>query len=702
MPGVVVSDGLHVTRTGPDGGFSLPGYGPFVVCARPTGFAVDPWFARAGDEPLEFRMVPQVQELPFSFIQVTDLHVALGDRSFGPGAGDATFWFADGRWNERVVTTPDVLAGLFEEIGERHPDGAFIVATGDLTNSGAREQYEAYVAEAARSRVPVVSLAGNHDHMPSAQDPGAAEAESPNFTAVTERYERYVGPRWFSFDYAGVHFVAIDWFTHRLGIDADVQEAWLDADLAMVEPETPVVLLAHDQMPSDFFGRMRVAPIASFSGHWHTTRVVSDGGTVHYNTGPATFGGLDFCPRHYRVAEWDGTELRVQTTARGPAFLRGATFRSAPLPLTDGPAWARALDGAAHLAAPVVVGDMVIATSRQEDRAAGAVEAFDAITGEPRWRARLSSAVKSSPLVCGDAVVATSVAGEIVCLAAVDGSERWRVRLADAMLLWAYLRPATDGKRVFVGDVGRFACLDLRDGSIIWARDDLGKRENMTSFAHPVVVGGTLIVGFAAQVPDMYGLDPETGATLWPHGVRARSVYEGSMAEIVAHLPRSLVGGITPDPDGADAYVVRLGSVVERVRCVDGSSVWAAPILGWFNPAPPVVCGDAVFVVAGTGEVSCLDRSDGALRWNVSVSQSAPVAMGPYRDTGAVALAPVTVVAGRAWVPLGDGRLVGLRVDDGVIDEVRDFAVPLTSALACAGGVAYVVGVDGVLRAFRL
>lgn len=694
--GVVVSDGLHVTRTAGDGTFALPGFGPFAIVTCPTGWTTDEWHLPA-DEGLTFRLRPDEQPVPFTFVQVTDLHVSLGDPSFGEGAGDATFYQADGEWRERIVTTSAVLASLLEEIASAQP-GAWIVATGDLTNTGADDEYEAYRATVAASGLRVVSIPGNHDLMPQqGDDEGGADTL---YAAVTARYERYLGPRYFSFDYGGLHFIVIDWFTHLLGIDREAQETWLAADLA-VAGDTPVVMLTHDQMRAEFYEGLARAPVASFSGHWHTSRVVAHAGTTHYNSAPATFGGLDYTPASYRIATWDGARLRVRTVARGDGASRGATFRSEPAP--DGVcAWTAALDGGAHLGPPVAHGDAVLATSKREDEPGGAIACFDAADGTMRWRVALGAGVKSAPLVVGDLAVATAVTGETVCVEIGTGRERWRTEIADPLLLWTYLRPASDGARVFVGDVARFVALDLVDGSVAWAREDLGKRENMTAHAHPVVADGTLLVSFTAQVPDLWGLDPATGATRWPAGVAARSVYQGSPSEIVIHLPRTPVAALAADPDGEDVYVVRLGSVLERVRAADGASVWRAPFLGWFNPARPAVTGDAVLASAGTGTVFCFDRRTGALRWRTEVGREAPVALGPYRASGAALLGGPLVVGDVAVVATGDGRLVGLACEDGREVGMIDIGVPVTSRAAIAGERLVVTALDGTVRAVSL
>lgn len=675
--GVVVSDGRHAVVTDSEGRFTLPGDGPFLFVVRPTGFRATPWYLPAGGAEPTFTLEPAAQPVPFSFAQITDLHLSLGDPGFGDGQGDATIWLdADGALRERIVTIPRVLDDLLGEVAGDPAGIAFAVATGDLSNQGTDAELAAYAACAARSRVPVHPIPGNHDH----------------HGRPIDGYHEALGPRWYSFDHGGVHFVALDWFTHRLAIDAEHQEAWLAADLALVAAGTPIVLLTHDLMDAAFYDRMPRRPIATFSGHWHTNRVVEASGTVHYNTATATFGGIDYSPAQYRVATWDGATLDVTTRVR-----RSGGVDAARRP-AGGTCWSTALGATVHLGGPAVADGLVVVAAGHDTRPDGRVVALDADTGERQWEVLLSAAVKSSPLVVGDAVVAVSVAGEVVCVDLASGAERWRTVLADPTRLWCYLRPASDGQRVFVGDVARFAALDLADGAVAWARADLGQRENMTSQAHPLVVDGTLLVGFVAQVPSLWGLDPVTGDERWPAVEQARSVYSLDATGVVLHLPQTIVGGMTADPGGRDVYVVRLGSRLDRIAARGGEVVWSAPFHGWFNPAAPVVVRDRVLGVVGEGRVRAYDRATGELGWEINLGGNAPLSFGAYRAGGNAALAPPTVCGDVVVLPLGDGRVVAIDVDRGVVVGEHDVGVPMIAPAAIAGDRVVVTPVDGVVR----
>lgn len=699
MAGVAVSDGLHVTLTDDDGAFTLPGHGPFVTLTRPSGWTTDRWYlpAEAGGADLEFVLTPQEQPLPLTFVHVSDLHVSLGETDLAPDGSDATIWFADGAMRERVVTSPRVIADLWQDVARRVPDAAFVAATGDLTNTGSDGEYAAWVAAAQGSPVPIVAIPGNHDHHAQA-DELPDDATGVDFHAVPSRYERHLGPRWFSFDHAGLHVVAIDWFTHLLGIDTDVQEAWLRADLALVPEDRAIVLLSHDQMPTAFFERLPRHPVATFSGHWHTSRVARVDGALHVNTPTATFGGLDYSPAAMRVVRWDGREVALETIARTDDGFDGfaaATYRAAPRSRAADSEVAR-LPGAVHRAGPTVVGDLVVATSRDEDAARGWLTAVDRRTGAVVWQVDASSPVKASPCPVGGGVVMVDVTGETTCVE-LDGTVRWRRHIDDPLRLWTYLAPTTHADLVYVGDVARFVALDHATGTEAWVRTDLGQRENITSWADPTVVDGTLLVAFAGQTPVLYGLDPATGATRWPVGESGRSIYRGTAVEVAMNLPRTIVAPPLADPEGSDAYVVRLGAMVERIRAADGSSVWAVPHHGWFNPGRLAILDDLVVAITGMGRMRAYARSTGDLAWEAEVGRPAPLAAGPYRAGGPLALGGVATAGDRLLAPLGDGSLVTV-AGDGSATPIAALGAPCLAAPALDGDHAWVATVDGGLH----
>lgn len=229
-PGVTVSDGRTVTTTAHDGSWSLDPVGPFVHVCRPAGYTCERWFVRVGADPaasVDFVLDPVPDVFPHRFVHVSDTHIGAGPRlgSLYPPPVE--------------IGTRDVFATFLTRVPEIVPDVGSVVVTGDLTDLGLDEEYEALDAARRASPVPLHLLPGNHDHMDGALVATTSRNGYLLHTAAPAAYERHLGPRWYSFDLPGLHVVALDWHTHELGIDHRAQDAWLRADLGSIPSGTP-------------------------------------------------------------------------------------------------------------------------------------------------------------------------------------------------------------------------------------------------------------------------------------------------------------------------------------------------------------------------------------------------------------------------------------------------------------------------------
>ncbi|MHB9111338.1 MAG: metallophosphoesterase family protein [Thermoleophilia bacterium] len=92
----------------------------------------------------------------------------------------------------------------------------FMVNTGDATEVGSRDELIIYRDFTEESGLKFYTAPGNHDF---------------GFVGVTNDYKEILGPNYFSFDYAGDHFIILDNADDTTGIDDD-QMRWLSSDLA--------------------------------------------------------------------------------------------------------------------------------------------------------------------------------------------------------------------------------------------------------------------------------------------------------------------------------------------------------------------------------------------------------------------------------------------------------------------------------------
>jgi outer membrane protein assembly factor BamB len=710
VEGVVVSDGAGVAVTGPDGRATLAESGrPFVWVSRPSGWDTTDWFSRreggAGEVVVTFVLHEADQPLPVTFAQVTDLHVSDLPEPVSLPLADGLYGYdGDGSLVGRPLTGVDDLTAVLAEVaGAEGPGGRprFVVATGDLTDHGKVGEFALLHEALAASPLPVHVLPGNHDHYGHDHEPRPDDQPVDSHgmgTGTTTRYEAEVGPRWWSLTHGGLRLVALDWFSHRLGLDREVQERWLAADLATAPEGTPVLFLTHDQMPSDFYERVAAAAphvrvVGSLSGHWHTSRVVRVAGQLHANTGNATFGSFDWAPAHARLFTWDGERLGARTVAIGGGEALGSsTFAAAPGPprSADGARWSVRLPGAVHLARPLAIGDdAVVVAWSDDDRAEGGLSCHDVATGEERWRVALDAPVRAGATWLPDAglVVGVSISGGVTAVAAASGEVRWRAQVGDRLMAWVHAAPVPVGDGVVVGEVRCLACLAVEDGSVRWQRDDFGKPENTATPMQGVVQDGTLVVPFSLMPQHTFGLDPATGATRW------------SVDGVALH---SATSDVVPDPGGADVYLTRLGGRVERVAAATGEVRWAARVRAAFATGRPLVVDGAVVVTSALGVVHRFDAATGEQEWRTALPGDRLLAMGPYRREGLAVPAGPALVGGAIVQTAGDGGVHRLDPATGASEQVAALGGPVTVPAVPAGDDAVVATAEGSLVRLRV
>jgi len=190
----------------------------FLECMAWVGTGVV-WTATGGI--LSARVLPAAATEPaagsFSFVQISDSHVGF-----------------EGEANKDAAAT---LQEVVTKVNALPAPPAFVMHTGDLTHGQKPGAFDT-VAEILKGvkAEKVFYIPGEHDVF---RDGGK------------EFLGRYAngGPGWQSFDYQGVHFVAVvnvlKYKGEHLGALGGEQIAWLKQDLAGLSNSTPVVVFAH-------------------------------------------------------------------------------------------------------------------------------------------------------------------------------------------------------------------------------------------------------------------------------------------------------------------------------------------------------------------------------------------------------------------------------------------------------------------------
>ena len=689
IPGTVVTDGLNSVVTDPDGNYTLPGDGTFVSVRRPAGHTADPWWHRAAPTATaDFVLSPTPQSLPFEFVHLTDTH--LSDPAAPATPRRAASLYPEG-------ASAGQFRNLLAELPSLAPESQAVFLTGDLVDEGTAAEYESLLQVLASSARPVHAIAGNHDHMNGIHD----SVVSPNgyLTNVGDPtlYEQFMGPRWYSFDIPGLHVVAMDWHTHELGLDAAHQEEWLRGDLALIPDEMPWILLFHDQPGGALLDAAPRPPLATFSGHWHTSRVARIGGTLHVNTPPTFFAGLDYTPPMLRRIIWDGTQVEVNsvvvdpdTAGPAPAVSATATVVGSGRPGGTSPArWVTPLPGAAVRQGVGVSDDDVVVGSQLEDSASGSVDLIDRRTGRIRWSVATDAAVKSTPAIEGDLVVVADVTGAVHARSRDTGHLVWTVPSSDPYRRFAWGAPVIADGRVVVGDQADLRCLDLATGEVLWRRTDIAPHHNLCNHSAPLVVGDLVVVGFWPSPQYPLGIDLVTGRDRWePSGADAAAPPSHGSAK------RLLVMGTGAHDEASGTAILPAYGLTLAVDVADGRRRWAAPHVGGFSPATPVVTDAGIVATVGGAGLRMLDRVDGHTIWDTPVAASAALPFQPYAKTGGVVLAPPTLTGDTLVLPCLDGTVRTFTLDGSPTRTVTHDA-PLAAPLADAGDELVGVDVDG-------
>ena len=352
VPSVVVSNQRDVVPTDASGVARLE-RGPtgIVFISVPNRYRSVGSFWRAPtptDSQLTFALQPAPAPSTFTFVHASDPHIAP----------------------ENVQRTRR-MRQLIDSI---RPD--FTILTGDLIRDAMSQQeplsrsyFELFNAETRGLATPLWTVPGNHDHF------GIIPSRShvPETHPLYDRgmYRSYRGPDYYSFNYGGVHFIALNTLMRDdsayYGRVDSLQLEWLRRDLATIAPSVPVVTFNHIPMVSawelltGFADMALVASVKMVDGTTtdrHTVANVRDvikamhghpwvlalGGHMH--AAEAQVFQVDGVPTRFEqtsavVGSWDNGELvapsgvRVYTVRNG-TIDAGRFVRLDPLPKSSG------------------------------------------------------------------------------------------------------------------------------------------------------------------------------------------------------------------------------------------------------------------------------------------------------------------------------------------------------------------------------
>lgn len=226
----------------------------------------------------------------------------------------------------------------------------------------------------------------------------------------------------------------------------------------------------------------------------------------------------------------------------------------------------------------------------------GVVAVIDATSGKELWRLDLGIPLSTGAGSDGETTAVITADNQLVAMAA--GRELWRAQLSAA----SYTAPLVAGRRVFVQAADRsVSAFDGKTGVRLWTQSRPGEALVLRQTGVLLAVEDTLVTGFSGR---LVGLNPNDGTSRWELPIaNARGTNEVErLVDLVA--PVSRVKG---------SLCVR--SYSQAVACVDtdsGRTNWNKSARGAVG-----VHGDEQ-VVLGTeadGRIIAWTRASGDKRW---------------------------------------------------------------------------------------
>ncbi|MBL8669298.1 MAG: PQQ-binding-like beta-propeller repeat protein [Alphaproteobacteria bacterium] len=336
----------------------------------------------------------------------------------------------------------------------------------------------------------------------------------------------------------------------------------------------------------------------------------------------------------------------------------------------------------ALLAMPLVVGNRIFAMD-----AVSNVGAYEEATGRRIWRTRVTPREDRDANLGGGiaydsgVLVAATGFAQVVALRGENGQELWRVPVPGPVRS----APVVAGGRVFVVTLDNQAiALSLRDGTRQWSHQAGAEAPGMLGGSGPATDGDIVVVPYSTG--DVVGLDAATGRVRWSDSVVAARRVGGGIG----------ISDIRGRPVIDRDMVFVIGSS-ERMVAVDrgsGARIWERDIGGVDTPW---AAGDYVYVLTGNGEIVCLTRADGLVRW----VKGLPRFERPRERKRPIRWMGPALASDRLLILGSHGEAWSLSPYDGQLLGAIELREKLSLPPVIANGSLYILRNDGDLSTYR-
>lgn len=333
-------------------------------------------------------------------------------------------------------------------------------------------------------------------------------------------------------------------------------------------------------------------------------------------------------------------------------------------------------------AAPVVLGGRVFTIDTDGD-----VAATDAATGRRVWSAHVAYKKKGDVafgggVSAGDGrVYATTGFGVVTALDATTGAVVWRKEF----LVPFRGAPTVSGNRIYcLTQDNQLFALSADKGETLWSVASTVETASLLAGGAPAVALDTVVVGYSSG--ELNALRIENGRTVWADALArtGRTTALNALTDIDA----------SPVIDRGRVFAIGHGGRMAALELATGQRVWERNFAG---TSTPWVAGDFVYAVTTEGEVVCLTRGEGKIKWVLRL----PRYKNATKKTGAFIWTGTVLASDRLLVAGSNRTLVTVSPYTGKLLSSVALKAPAYLSPVVAQNTIFLLTDDGKLTAYR-
>ena len=271
--------------------------------------------------------------------------------------------------------------------------------------------------------------------------------------------------------------------------------------------------------------------------------------------------------------------------------------------------------------------------------------------------------------------------GQLIAVRADNGTELWRGGLPGP----SRSGPTVGNGRVFVVTIdNQTVAFDVETGKKLWTHSGVSESAGLLGGASPALIGSTVIVPYSSG--ELVALRINNGRVVWSD--RLASVRKTDTLASVAHIRGH------PVIDRGVVYAISHSGRLVAIDLRTGSRIWERSIGG---SETPWVVGNFIYVVSNQGDLYCLTRLGGRVRW----IQPLPRYDDPEDKEGLIKWFGPVLASNRLMVVSNFGEVLSISPYTGKFLSKLELSDPLSVPPVVAGGSIFFLSDDADLIVYR-